>query len=128
MPAFMTDEWFQAASTVRAESEPFDTGIAARINLIVLDGESDPIHANINTHDGFGLDKGHVDTPDVTLTIPVAVARKMFIDGDQQAGMQAFMAGQLTVEGDITKVMSLQGTMGRPEAMALRERVAAITD
>ena len=32
----------------------------------------------------------------------------MFIDGNQQAGMQAFMSGQIKVEGDMTKLMAMQ--------------------
>ena len=36
----------------------------------------------------------------------------MFVAGDQQAGMQAFMAGKVRVQGDMTKLMMAQGAGG----------------
>ena len=38
----------------------------------------------------------------------------MFIEGNQQAAMQAFMSGQIKVEGDMTKLMAMQGQRRRP--------------
>jgi putative sterol carrier protein len=51
----------------------------------------------------------------------------MFIEGNQQAAMQAFMSGQIKVEGDMSKLMSMQGGAPTPEATAFQEKLAAIT-
>lgn len=127
MPSFMTDAWFDAVATAQNGID-LPAGAPPKINLTVQGIDGADVQANIDTSAGFALNKGHLDDADVTLTIPAAVARRMFVDGDQAAGMQAYMAGQLKVEGDITKVMALQGEMARPEAVALRERVAEITE
>jgi len=46
------------------------------------------------------------------------VARQMFVEGNQQAAMQAFMGGQIKVEGDMTKLMAMQNSGGDPAAAA----------
>ena len=47
---------------------------------------------------------------------------------DQQASMQAFMSGQIQVEGDMTKLMSMQAA-GPPseEAKQLQDRIKQMT-
>jgi hypothetical protein len=43
-------------------------------------------------------------------------AREVFVSGNQQAGMQAFMAGKVRVQGDMTKLMMAQaGGGGTPD-------------
>jgi hypothetical protein len=54
---------------------------------------------------------------------------KTFVEGDQQAGMQAFMSGQIKVEGDMAVMMQMQGAgPPSPEGQALRDRIKAITE
>jgi hypothetical protein len=61
------------------------------------------------------MDKGELPDAEVTLTVPYDVAKKQMVDQDQQAAMQAFMSGKVKVQGDMMKLMSLQG-MGADEA------------
>ena len=72
---------------------------------------------------------GLVDGAPTKLTVPYAVARSMFIEGDQAAAMQAFMSGQIKVEGDMTKLMAMQASgHGDPAAAAaLQEKLKAVT-
>ena len=60
--------------------------------------------------------------------MPYDVAKAMFISGDQQASMQAFMTGQIQVEGDMAVLMQMQ-MAGPPsaEAVQLQERVKSMT-
>jgi putative sterol carrier protein len=54
----------------------------------------------------------------------------MFIKGDQQAAMQAFMSGQIKVEGDMSKLMAMQSGGGAPggaDAAALQAKLKEIT-
>ncbi|RMF13969.1 MAG: SCP-2 sterol transfer family protein, partial [Candidatus Dadabacteria bacterium] len=62
------------------------------------------------------------------LKIPFEIAKKMFIEGDQQAGMQAFMAGQIQVEGDMSVIMQIQAVPPSPEQIELGKKISAITD
>lgn len=51
------------------------------------------------------------------------MAKKMFIDNDRTAAMQAFMTGKLKVKGDISKVMALAGVKPNPDQEKFRENL-----
>jgi putative sterol carrier protein len=54
---------------------------------------------------------------------------KTVVEGDQQAGMQAFMSGQVKVEGDMSVLMQIQSA-GPPsqEGEVLRKRIREMTE
>jgi len=54
-------------------------------------------------------------------------ARAVFVSGDQQAGMQAFMAGKVRVQGDMTKLMMAQAGGGGANP-ALTQALQDITE
>jgi putative sterol carrier protein len=54
----------------------------------------------------------------------------MFVQGDQAAAMQAFMSGQIKVEGDMTKLMAMQSQQpaaGGPSQAEIQAKLQAIT-
>ena len=61
--------------------------------------------------------------------MPYDVARKMFIENDPNASMQAFMSGQIQVEGDMTKLMLMQSA-GPPseESQKVQAAITAMTE
>ena len=75
------------------------------------------------------FDRGHVPDAPTKATVPYAVARQLFVDGDQQAAMQAFMGGQLKVEGDISKLMMMQSAAlaPNPAQLELQRKLREIT-
>lgn len=125
---FLSDAWFDEAERIRAEINPAVPDIIKDlvINLKVTGGPSGDIEAKM---DGGRFAKGLANDAPTTLTVPFDVAKKMFIDGDQNASMQAFMSGQIQVEGDMAKLMSMQAA-GPPSAEAekVQELVKAMTD
>ena len=100
---------------IRAEFEGKTLPIAhsVRMNLVVTAvpfGDED-IHAHMDTSSGeMVLDTGHLETQDLKVTVDYDTAKAILIDGNPQAGMQAFMAGKVRVEGDMAKLMALQAT------------------
>ena len=52
------------------------------------------------------MDTGHIEGADLTVTLDYATAKAILVDGNPQAGMQAFMAGKIKVQGDMTKMMA----------------------
>ncbi|MEI6498253.1 MAG: SCP2 sterol-binding domain-containing protein, partial [Actinomycetota bacterium] len=85
---------------------------------------------HIDTTDGeIVIEDGHIDGPDLTVTVDFATARAIFVNLDFAAAMQAFMGGRINVQGDITKLMTMQAPGGTPdpEAVAIAEAVRAIT-
>jgi putative sterol carrier protein len=71
------------------------------------------------------MDLGHLDDAELTVTLDYDTAKAILVDGNPQAGMQAFMAGKIKVQGDMTKLMAMQqGTPTRPS----RDRQAKIKE
>jgi putative sterol carrier protein len=129
---FLSDEWIDEARRIRAEyrgqAEP--TAFPVRMNLVVTelpfgDGTLD---AHLDTSAGeLEIDKGHLDEADLLVTVDYDTAKAILVDGNAGAGMQAFMAGKVRVEGDMTKLMALQsGPIDNAQEMAARLR--AITE
>jgi hypothetical protein len=102
---FLSDDWFTEAQKLRAEAGDLGGDPNLQINLVVTGGpEGDKEIHMANGEFGPGL----VDGAPTKLTVPFDVAKATFIEGNQQAAMQAFMSGQVKVEGDMTKIMAMQ--------------------
>ena len=99
-----------------------------KMNLVITEvpfGEG-TVEAHMDTTSGeLVLDTGHVDGPDVTATLDYDTAKAMMVDANPQAAMQAFMAGKIKVQGDMTKAMARQSGPVDPE---LTKRLQENTD
>jgi putative sterol carrier protein len=74
-------------------------------------------------------DLGELDDADVTVTTDYETAKKIFVDQDPAAGMQAFMAGKITVQGDMMKLMAMQTAMPNDEtSQKIAEEIKSITE
>lgn len=126
--AFLSDPWFEEVRKLRDAADlPEPTGPAADIvlNIVVTggpDGDKE-IHSK-----GGDFEQGLLDDAPTKMTVPYEIAKKVFIEQDQQAGMQAFMQGQVKVEGDMSKLMAMQTQTPVPEQQALMKQIAEITD
>lgn len=114
---FLTEEWIEAAKSIRDELEgdvPAPPH-AVKMNLNITevpfgDGE---VTAHMDSSGGeMVMDLGHLDDPELTVTLDYATARAILVDQNPQAGMQAFMAGKVKVQGDMTKLMAMQSGGG----------------
>jgi hypothetical protein len=124
---FLSDGWLEAAKAIADEHQGAG-GMPAgvELNLVVTGGpEGD---RELHLQEGqFGT--GLIDSAPTKLTVPYTVAKQMFVEGNQQAAMQAFMGGQIKVEGDMTKLMAMQAGGGGDVAAAAQvaEKIKAIT-
>ncbi|MGH9246868.1 MAG: SCP2 sterol-binding domain-containing protein [Acidimicrobiales bacterium] len=121
---FLSDEWLAEAKKIGEEA---GAGLGTDdlvLNIVVTGGADGDKEINISKGvAGVGL----VDDAPTKLTVPYDVAKQIFVDGNQQAGMQAFMAGQIKIEGDMTKVMALQSAPMTPERIEFGKRLKGIT-
>jgi hypothetical protein len=130
---FLSDEWIEEARAIRAEYRDRTPPVPheVRMNLVVTDlpfGDG-RLEAHLDTASGrIELDKGHLDGPDLTVTVDYDTARAILVEGNPQAGLQAFMAGKVRVDGDMTKLMVLQGAPPDPSAQELAARLREITE
>jgi putative sterol carrier protein len=74
------------------------------------------------------VDTGHIDSPDLTVTVDYETAKAILVDGDAQAAMQAFMSGRIKIDGDMTLLLALQSTPVDPVHQELAARVREITE
>ena len=134
MPSpFLSDEWMTEAKAIRAKYEGQTGKVtqSVRVNQVITDvpfGEG-TINTFIDTSSGdMVMDLGALDAPDVTVTTDYATAKKLFVDQDQAAAMQAFMGGKVKVQGDMMKMMALQTAVPNDEAaQAMAAEIKAIT-
>jgi putative sterol carrier protein len=133
---FLSDEWVAAAREIRRELDDVrqEVTMSVRMNQIITDvpfGEG-TVDAHLDTSSGeLILDTGHLEEPDVTVTLDYDTAKAVFVDGTAQAGMQAFMAGRVKVEGDMAKLlaaMQAQVAPANPAALELARRIQSITE
>ncbi|HEX7353252.1 MAG TPA: SCP2 sterol-binding domain-containing protein [Mycobacteriales bacterium] len=102
---FLSDAWFDAVKALAAESPTPMLPASARINMVVTaapDGDRE-MHIGDGT---FG--PGLLEDAGTKITVPYDVAKDMFVKGDQQAAMQAFMSGKIKVEGNMAALMAMQ--------------------
>ena len=125
---FLSEEWIAAARKLRAEAQaPATKPQPVKMNLTITevpfgDGSMD---AHMDTTSGeLELDTGHIDGADVTATLDYETAKAMMVDSNPQAAMQAFMAGKIKLQGDMTKAMALQSG---PVDAELTQKIQEIT-
>jgi hypothetical protein len=128
MAQFLTDSWFEEVDEIRAQVGEIPVPDAIKdivINIVVTGHPEGDKQVHLA---GGEFKRGGAAAAPTTIKVPYAVAKAIFIDNDPNAGMQAFMAGQIVVEGDMGKMMQLQ-MAGPPSeaAKALQARVKDIT-
>ena len=129
---FLSEEWMAEAKKVREEyrGKTQPTAHTVKMNQIITDVPfgGGTVEAHMDTSSGeLEMDTGHIENPDVTVTLDYETAKAIFVDQNPQAGMQAFMAGKVKVQGDMTKLMAMQSGTPDPVAQEVAQRIADIT-
>ncbi len=124
---FLSEGWFSEVDRIQNEvNPPVPAAIKdLKINMQVTGAPSGEIAFRM---DGGKLCKGHAADAPTKLVIPFATAKAMLIDQNQQAVMQAFMSGQIRVEGDMAKLMQMQmAGPPSPEAQKVSQLIKEMT-
>jgi hypothetical protein len=125
---FLSPGWFDEAQRIFDEVKPPVPEILKGlvINFRVKGAPGGDVEARMA---GGQLVRGLDAAAPATVNLPYEVAQKMMVEQDQNAAMQAFMSGQIQVEGDMSRIMMLQAA-GPPSAESLKvqERVRAMTE
>jgi hypothetical protein len=126
---FLSDSWFDEVGKIYESAGDLELPDAVKnieINLEVRDGPAGTIEAHIAAG---GFKKGLLPDAPTKLKVPYEVAGKIFIEQDQNAGMQAFMSGQIQVEGDMSKMMAMQAGGGPTEKQKkVQEQIQELTE
>jgi putative sterol carrier protein len=133
---FLSPAWMEAAKAIREKYADQATKVVTviRMNQVITDvPDSVHLEATIRTYldtssGSAELELGELETPDLTITTDYETARKLFVEQDQAAGMQAFMSGKIKVQGDMMKMMALQTAMPQDEvAKTIAQEIKDIT-
>jgi hypothetical protein len=132
---FLSDEWVAEARRIREEYRGRTAPLAhaVRINLVVTDVPfgSGTVDAHVDTTPGeIDVDMGHLVDADLTLTLGYEIARQILIDHDPQAATTAFFGGHIKLDGDLAKLLLLQGQLATVDAAAaeVADRIRGITE
>lgn len=131
---FLSESWIEEARRIRADhgTGP-EVPSVVRMNQVITAvpfGEGS-VDAHLDTTTGYlVMELGHLPDADVTVTLEYATAKAIFVDGTPQAAMQAFMAGKVRVDGDMSKLLvALQGVSpGAFSASEVQRRIQQITE
>jgi hypothetical protein len=108
---FLSEAWFARVEEIRA-------GLADQsvpggwedldVNVLIEDAPAGENQFRLTAGaGGFMLSKGPADTQ-TTVTMPLDIARALFVDGDGHAAIGGFFDGSLKVEGNLAALMPLQ--------------------
>lgn len=133
---FLSKEWIDAARQLRAEyaEQIPESPVAATINIVITDiphSDEPTLEGHIDTSSGQTIiEEGHLDDPELTVTVDYATARAAFVTRDQQEVMQSFLTGKILVDGDASRLLALASgppTEVDPVAVELYEKLDALT-
>ena len=131
--AFLSKEWMEEARKIREEykgkAQPIPHAIRMNLNITDVPHVEGVFEAHMDSSAGeLEMEQGHMDSPELTVTLDEPTAKAIFIEGNPQAGMQAFMAGKIKIEGDMTKLMVMQSAPVDPIAQEVGLKIKDITD
>ena len=113
---FLSEEWMTAVREIRGRYQGKTVKITQSIKMNqVITGApfgDGTVHSFLDTSSGdVVMDLGALPDADVTITTDYQTARKIFLEQDPSAALQAFMSGFIKVQGDIIKMMAMQAVI-----------------
>jgi hypothetical protein len=135
---FLSDEWIAEARKIRTEFAPPARDpdspapvTAVRMNQVITEVPfgDERLDAHLDTTSGtLEMELGHLEDPDVTVTLDYDTAKAIFVDGTLERGMKAFMDGKIRVQGDMAKLIAALQQLAPPDPSAVDQAQARIRD
>ena len=123
---FLSTEWFAKVDELISAAGDLripDAMKAVEVNVTVTSASG---NAELFMKDGLFY-RGHRAGVQTSISLSEELARKIFLEADAAAGVQAFMTGEMKVEGDLAKLVAMQTVDPSPQQVALTKQIAAIT-
>lgn len=128
MPAFLTEAWFSKVDELTTQAGELNLSPALQslaINFIVSDVAKGVTELSLASGK---FKKGLADNAKTTLNMDADTLKKVFLQFDMTAAMQAFMTGKIKVQGDMSQLMTLQTAKPSQEQKALFKEILAHTE
>jgi len=123
---FLSDAWFSKVDELIAAAGDLQIPAAmkaAEVNVTVTGAGG---ITELSLQDGL-FTRGHRADFGTRLTLSTDLARKIFVEGDSAAGVQAFLTGAIQVDGDLAKLVAMQTVEPSEPQKRLTRQIAAIT-
>ena len=123
---FLSPEWFAKVDELIAAAGDLQIPAAmkeAEVNVTVTSPTGE---TKLFMKDGIFF-QGHQAGAAAQVTVSAELARKIFVDGDAAAGVQAFLGGEMKVEGDLAKLVAMQTVEPSEPQKRLTKQIAEIT-
>lgn len=128
MAVFLTNDWFETVEKMTQAAGDLNlppTLANLALNMNVSGGADGNVEMAL---DGGKIVKGLSPNAKATLQLDADTLRKVFLEFDMAAAMQAFMSGKIKVVGDMTQLMALQTARPSQEQKDLFKSVLAVTE
>ena len=123
---FLSDEWFTKVDELIAAAG--DLKIPPEMKAVEVNVTVTSTGGNTELFMKDGLfTRGHKAGAPTKLSLSTELARKIFVEGDTAAGVEAFMTGAMQVEGDLAKLVAMQTVEPSEPQKKLTRQIAAIT-
>ena len=127
---FLSPQWIDAVAAIRDEylDRVGPPTLPLRANLLVTGApfaESEIRGFLDSTGGALSIELGQLDTPDLSAALDYDTARRLFVEQDLQAVMQAVFGGKIRLTGDVTRLLALQPPSGDSPETALAGEIAA---
>lgn len=126
MATFLSDEWFNTVDQLTAQAGDLQLSSAlSNLKLNVnVDNNGTTVPMSIQ---GGKFSKGNADGATTTVNTDAETLRKVFLEFDMAAAMQAFMSGKIKVDGDMSQLMALQSAQPSAAQKELVKNILAQT-
>lgn len=123
---FLSPAWFANVDELVAAAGDLQIPPAMKVARVNVTVTSSAGNTQIHMKDGLFF-QGHDTAATASIQITRELAHKIFIDADAAAGVQAFLSGEMKVEGDLASLVAMQTVEPSEPQKALTKRIAAIT-
>jgi hypothetical protein len=123
---FLSDEWFARVDQLVAAAGDLQIPAAMQDVEINVTVTAPAGNTELFMKDGL-FTRGHQAGAPTSLSLTADLARRIFIDADVGAGVQAFLTGEIQVEGDLKKLVAMQTVEPSDAQKRLTRQIADIT-
>ncbi len=123
---FLSADWFTKVDELIAAAGDLQIPPAMKAALVNITVTAPSGDAQIYLKDGLFF-RGHDAKAGTSIKITRELAHKIFIEADAAAGVQAFLTGEMHVEGDLATLVAMQTVEPSAAQKRLTQQIAAIT-
>ncbi len=126
MAVFLTDEWFEQVEQLNQEAGDLNLppSLASMVMNLKVTNQGEEIEAYLEEGK---LKKGKASAS-TTVTLTESALKDLAFNFDMNKAMQAFMSGDIRVDGDMSQLMALQSAKPSEEQKSLYKRIVEITE